>query len=190
MQVDWEVEIGPDAPVIDAQWPGFIDLRLHPERARTLEETGCFPPLASALELLNRSASPIWTSKCDVWEPIEIDVDELDAPHEPGLKALACYIDLLPQAMDLWAGVEEAVRWCELCCVRLKNVPLASSRVDLIVRRAENGGRENALGVTAYLVACAPQAQEAARRLDRTLGSFADIVATSASARPADRGND
>jgi len=38
MEADWEFEVGPDtaglaAPVIDACWPGFVDLRHNPERA-------------------------------------------------------------------------------------------------------------------------------------------------------------
>jgi hypothetical protein len=30
MEADWEFEVGGDAPVIDALWPGFVDLRLSP----------------------------------------------------------------------------------------------------------------------------------------------------------------
>jgi hypothetical protein len=37
LEADWEFEVGGDAPVIDALWPGFVDLRLpsRPEIART-----------------------------------------------------------------------------------------------------------------------------------------------------------
>jgi hypothetical protein len=38
MEADWEFEVGGDAPVIEAPWPGFVDLRLHPERAWQLSE--------------------------------------------------------------------------------------------------------------------------------------------------------
>ena len=33
MEADWEFEVGGDAPVIEARWPGFVDLRRNPERA-------------------------------------------------------------------------------------------------------------------------------------------------------------
>ena len=34
MEADWEVEIGGGAPVIDALWPGFVDLRAARARGR------------------------------------------------------------------------------------------------------------------------------------------------------------
>ncbi len=32
MEADWEFEVGGDAPVIEAHWPGFVDLRQNPEQ--------------------------------------------------------------------------------------------------------------------------------------------------------------
>ena len=53
MEADWEVEIGGDAPVIDAQWPGLVDLRANPERVCEIAEASAFPPLADLLLALN-----------------------------------------------------------------------------------------------------------------------------------------
>ena len=39
MEADWEIEIGGDAPVIEAHWFGFVDLRIEPSRANELPET-------------------------------------------------------------------------------------------------------------------------------------------------------
>ena len=39
MEADWEMEIGGSAPVIDAFWAGFEDLRRSPERAGALPES-------------------------------------------------------------------------------------------------------------------------------------------------------
>ena len=39
MEADWEMEIGGSAPVIDAFWAGFEDLRRSPEMAGALPET-------------------------------------------------------------------------------------------------------------------------------------------------------
>src|SRR5208337_4431139 len=98
MEADWEFEVGGNAPVIETHWPGFVDLRQNPERARQLPEAAQLPGLAEVLAKLNAVDSPVWTSKCDVWphlEPDEFDPDELDAP--PGCSyAMGCYIDLLP----------------------------------------------------------------------------------------------
>ena len=177
MQADWEIEIGADAPIIDADWPGFIDLELKPELAQTLEEARFFPPLAAGLVWLNRPESPIRTSKCDLWEPEEFDRDELDAPGEPDLRALACYIDLLPQNAAHWTEIDDVVRWCKLCCAALQEVTLRSSRVDLVVRSAVHAGRDTALGVTAYLLACGRIRREAQEHLDRAIAIFAHAVA-------------
>ena len=38
MEADWEVEVGGGAPVIEADWPGFVDLRGEPERVNEMEE--------------------------------------------------------------------------------------------------------------------------------------------------------
>ena len=46
MEADWEVEIGGDAPVIEAQWPGLVDLRANPERICEIAEASAFPPLS------------------------------------------------------------------------------------------------------------------------------------------------
>jgi len=70
MEADWEVEVGPEAPVIDALWPGFVDLRSAPRQAHTFPEVAQLPPLAAVLARLNAPASPVWTSRCDVW-PLE-----------------------------------------------------------------------------------------------------------------------
>jgi hypothetical protein len=71
MEADWEVEIGPGAPEIFPDWPGFVDLRLDPHSASSLPESAQLPGLAEVLIQLNEPRSPVWTAKCDVW-PVEI----------------------------------------------------------------------------------------------------------------------
>src|SRR5579864_2734004 len=108
MEADWEIEIGNEAPVIDAGWEGFVDLRTAPERAVAFAETKDFPALAETLVRLNAPSSPIWTSKSDLWKPDSFDADELDGPAEAGNYALACYIDLLPRDDRQWPVPAEA----------------------------------------------------------------------------------
>ena len=68
MEADWEVEIGPGSPIIDALWPGFVDLRRFPGAIGDLEEARRCSALAEALFRLNsEDVSGFWTSKCDVW---------------------------------------------------------------------------------------------------------------------------
>ena len=78
MEADWEVEVGGGAPVIEALWPGFVDLRLYPERIGEIQEAAGFPALAGLLRSLNGAGSSLWTAKCDLWEPEANDSQECD----------------------------------------------------------------------------------------------------------------
>ena len=175
MEADWEIEIGDDAPVIEADWSDFVDLRLSPERVRELAEVREIPAIADALVHLNAKESPVWTSKCDVWPVAEIDPYELNAPPESATCALACYIDLLPGANQHWLVVEDAVQWCSGVCEHLRSILLDSCRADFIVRRAFVGAQPG-LGITAYLMACGPTRDEVTQRLASALAVFADFV--------------
>jgi len=152
MEADWEVEIGGGAPVIEAYWPGYVDLRQDPLRIQEVSEALRFPSLGRFLAQVNGEGSPLWTSKCDVWEPEAAQQDGLDAPveHAPEVPALACYIDLLPRQGVLFAQWEDAERFCRAWVKRLEAVELPLHRVELIVRQAVAGEAEG-FGITAYV---------------------------------------
>jgi hypothetical protein len=175
MQVDWEVEIGGEAPVIDSRWAGFVDLRETPGKAASLPESAQLPALAAALVQLNAQASSLWTSKCDVWPVLEFDRDEMDAPPQAA-EAMACYVDLLPRDSSEWLDPQDAVVWCKDLCTRLSRIPLSSCRADLIVRRVVFSPQERAIGLTAYLTACGDTAQSAVARLENAVTVFADTA--------------
>ena len=177
MEADWEIEVGGDAPVIEARWAGFVDLRRTPDQAWQLAEVGELPALAEALARLNAPASAVWTSKCDFWpviEPNEFDPDELDAQPGDGVHAMGCYIDVLPRGEGQWVRPEMAVAACKCLCSLLRAVPLRCCRADLVVRRALIAPERMDLGVTAYLTSCGPSSLEAAQTLQAALREFAD----------------
>lgn len=174
MEADWEIEIGEGAPVIDACWPGRVDLRTYPDRARELPEARDLGTLAPALVRLNGPDSKVSTAKCDVSRVAEFDRFELNAPVEAAAQALACYIDLLP--LDTWVVPETAIAWCESLCTRLRSVPMRCCRADLIMRRALLAPDRWDLGATAYLTACGGTEQSAAAQLESALAVFADSV--------------
>jgi hypothetical protein len=179
MEADWEVEIGPGAPVIDVQWSGFVDLRSRPQAARELPEAGDLPELAEALARLNGTASPVWTSKCDVWQILDaesFDVYEMEASPESAQYAWACYIDLLPQSAKRWASPDTAISWCRTVCKQLHEVALRNCRADLVIRNAITSPEFTDMGITAYLTSCGPTRQEAYRVLGSVLLSFADAL--------------
>jgi hypothetical protein len=195
MEADWEFEVGGsapmdneeacetsiiDAPVIDALWPGFVDLRHNPECARQLAEAAELLGLAEALAMLNAAASPVWTSKCDVWPVVdfaEFDPDELDAPVECAAHAMGCYIDLLPKGDGQWGLPDETAAACKRVCSVLHAIPLRCCRVDLVIRRAFLAPDVVGLGITAYLTSCGRSPAEAAETLHNALAAFAGVLA-------------
>jgi hypothetical protein len=179
MEADWEFDLGGDAPVMDARWAGFVDLRREPERARELAEVKHFPALAAALMRLNGAGSPVWTSKCDFWpamEAEEFDADEVDAPPGLATHAVGCYIDLLANSDQQLAVPEMAAESCEGLCGRLRAVALRCCRVDLVVRLAAMEKNRTHLGITAYFTACGPDGKIAGETLEACLGAFADTL--------------
>ena len=183
MEADWEFEVGGDAsvpavPVIEAKWPGFVDLCQNPELARQLPEALQLPALAEVLVKLNEVSSPVWTSKCDVWLHLEADefsLDELDAP--PGCdSAMGCYIDLLHRNDQQWSEPDMAAAYCKHICSLLSVVPLPCCRVDLVIRRAFIAPEKMSLGITAYLASCGRSDAEAAVTLQAALRVFAGAI--------------
>lgn len=170
MDADWEVEIGGGAPVIDASWPGRIDLQSFPDRVSGVRETDQLPGLAELLVRLNQpSASPVSTSKCDVWPVDVFDPDELDAPRELAQKAVASYIDLLPRSDQQWNSLAKTVDDCKALCARMHAIPLRGCRVDLIIRRAIISPELIDLGITAYVTACGTTTEDANYKLSSAL---------------------
>lgn len=183
MEADWEIEIGGNAPVIEAHWPGFVDLRDDPQRAHQLPEAAGLPALAESLIRLNAPASPVWTSKCDLWPLLEPDaVDPLEMDAVPGQSALAlcCYIDLLPRDCLRWATSALALPVCRRICSELHAYPLRCCRLDLILRLAFLAPEQMGLGMTAYLTACGPSEAEVASTLSAALAVFTGTLCADA----------
>jgi len=182
MEADWEVEIGGGAPVIEALWPGFVDLRRSPERLGEIAETAALPALADLLRALNGPASPLWTAKCDQWEPDpeERTVPEWNSPAavsdaavQPA--AMACYVDLLPVEGRVFAQWPQAEQFCREWVARLDPFPLPNCRVDLIVRQAFAGEAEG-FGVTAYISGTGMDRSASAQALKAALVAFAGSI--------------
>ena len=175
MEADWEFELGQDAPVIEAYWSGFVDLRAHPERALELSECGELPALADALVKLNSMSSPVWTSKADVFTPEHVDPDEMTSFAEDATCAIACYVDLLMSGDHTWNLPFEAERDCKSLCSRLRADSLGNCRVDIVIRRALVVDTNN-LGATVYVTACGSSMEKAKTRLGECLNAFTSVL--------------
>jgi hypothetical protein len=174
MEADWEVEVGGGAPVIEALWPGFVDLRRSPERMSEIAEAVAFPALGDLLQALNGAASPLWTAKCDVWEadPADLAIPAMSGEVGAGL---ACYVDLLPVEGQVFAEWVHAEGFCREWVAQLELMPLTTCRVDLIVRQTVAGAAEG-FGVTAYLAGTGGDRSAAAEALKDAMAAFAGSI--------------
>ena len=184
MEADWAVEIGPGLPVIDALWPGYIDLAATPDRIGEIQEAIQCPSLAQALLQINQSnTDPVsgdsggfWTTKCDLWEPDNWDPYEMDASEEQAQAAIACYIDILPRSAGAhacfrqWQNAEQCAR--ELA-VAIRKRELAAARIDCIVRsciaQSTDARTQEGFGITLYLTSCGADQEAASRTLSAAL---------------------
>jgi hypothetical protein len=176
MESDWEIEIGDGAPVIDAAWEGYIDLRADSNRIAEVSETAQFPALSDALIRLNSASSPVWTAKCDIWPLEEFDPDELDADRDSATSALGCYIDLMPANVKSRSTLDPIAEWCGRLCLDLRARPLRQCRADAIVRRAFFTPDDAGLAITVYITACGPSLSEASAVLAGALEALAHSV--------------
>ncbi len=193
MDADWEVEIGGGAPIIEAHWQGFVDLRRNPERIGEIAEVGNLPALAGLLLKLNATPSPLWTSKCDVWVP------------EVG--GLACYVDLLPRntsAFSEWRNVEGFCRdWARRLSAREGPEISASAKIHPIQIAGRDAGSEAAItlvvrqavtsqwegfGITAYFSAGASNVQGAEAAIAAAMVAFSNAIPDAVFQKPEDRG--
>ena len=191
MEADWEIEVGGGAPVIEAFWPGFVDLRfsskspphpnlnLHADRIREIVEAATFPPLGALLLALNTPTSPVWSTKCDLWEPLPIEFTGPAAIALDSQAALACYVDLLPLKCMVFPDLEQAETLCREWVARLSPVHIPQARIDLVIRQAVATDTEG-FGITAYLGAAGADRSAAANGLAAALSAFASAIPAAA----------
>ncbi|MBT9331570.1 hypothetical protein [Paracidobacterium acidisoli] len=166
MEADWSAEIGADLPVIVVPWEHFIDLRLHPEAAATLQEIAQHPALALALQRLNAPGSPLLTAKCDVWTLTtdEIDPMEFDAATEDAQAGLSSYIDLIACDPSLFDSFELHREWATALAHILRNAPQPCGLVDAVIRPAHaaiGSLHGEGFGITLYCAGCGADAASA-----------------------------
>jgi hypothetical protein len=183
MEADWSVALAADDPVIIVPWAAsegddrkcrFVDLRRSGHLIEEIEEARVRPALRSALLLLNGTASPLWTAKCDAWtssadegaEPF--DAYEMDAtPGETAFGA-GSYIDLLPREAALLSSFERHEHWLRMVTRALREIPARAARVELVLRRAEVEATRG-FGVTWFVEGCGLNENHAGERWSEAL---------------------
>jgi len=183
VDADWSVELGAEDPVVEVPWASpdgvlrFVDLRAHPEHIDGLEEAQRYPEMAEFLRAINRASSKLTSVKCDVWESTEIEAAEeiFGGSHKVGSycdvvfreKALCKLFDAHESAVQEWAH-----RSLELGLDR----PVS---IEWVVRRSivHACGEELAgFAITTYVFGYGPNAADARREWEQTLGLLADVM--------------
>ncbi len=162
MEADWAAEIGPRLDRICMDWPGFIDLRADPGAIGGIAEAAPGSALHAALAALNAPESPVLTCKCDRWAvpAEELDPYELEASRETARVGAASYVDIVARDPELFASFDGHEAWARQAVLRLRALPLARGRADLVIRAAlgeESGG----FGITLYATGCGADAAAA-----------------------------
>ncbi len=108
MIADWTVEVGPDSPLIDVPWEGWIDLRRDAPTSNrhspaALHEAALYPELWKLLRYANNEDT--FTSKSDVFpvSPEEVDPEIAEGGLAATAYGLGSYIDLLPVRPDTFS---------------------------------------------------------------------------------------
>jgi hypothetical protein len=180
MEADWSVEMTADDPVIVVPWAagswGFVDLRLGGQLIDEIEEAKRVPELRAALLLLNSTASPLWTVKCDAWESdTPMDPYEMDAAPADTTLSAGSYIDLLARDSALQASFDRQERWVRGVAEALRAVPARAARVDLVLRPAQVNGASG-YGVSFFVEGCGAMAQRARQAWSGALGLALPVI--------------
>ena len=162
MEADWAAEVGAGLPGIEADWAGFVDLRINPFRLSEIAEASEYPVLWEMLVDLNDAFSRVFSVKCDVWAlgAEEIDPLEFDCVASGKIAGMASYIDIVLRDNFLLTPFAWHERWARAAVDRLRASPLRAGRVDLVIRAARAGGREG-FGITLYAAGCGADTQAA-----------------------------
>ncbi|MDE3201714.1 MAG: hypothetical protein KGN79_12425 [Acidobacteriota bacterium] len=137
--------------------------------------------MAEILSRLNAPQSPLWSSKCDVWEvkslaDVGFDHFDLEAGASETHTVIASYIDLLPQREQPWKGPSHAEHIAKSLCAQLTAAQQKCCRIDLIIRRAIFAHDVSNFGITAYCTACGIDQFSAQTAHVRALNAFTDAA--------------
>jgi hypothetical protein len=161
VQVEYDVELGREDPVLELPWSSadgavrYYDVKAHPELVLQIAEAGAFPELGAFLSRVNALGFPLQTAKCDIWYSREISAEE-------EIFGAACklvsYVDLVFTADDARASLEKHESLAKSLCQLLQRAPEIAATVALVIRRCYYHGREdnsdesaNGFCLTAYV---------------------------------------
>ena len=175
MEADWSVEIGGDAPVIDRDWPGWVDLQGNPDAVESLPEVCAFPPLGQMLHAMLQRCTSLEPTKCDAWMEGPADPWEFDSEPENSVCVAACYLDLLPLHLARWNAFAEVEEWVRAMTHQLGSRVCRNARVELVVREASTL-QDSGYGVAIYLAGCGASELAARTALEEVMQVATEVL--------------
>src|SRR5438309_5680320 len=138
MQVDFNIELGPDDHCLELPWSSpdgrmrYFDLRAQPELLLEITEAQDNRQLAECLSALNQGPSIVQTAKCDTWLTNELDAEDevFGSPWKFG-----SYIDLIFVDHRSQTDLSEHEQFAGTSKTLLSKVPDFAAAADFVLRR-------------------------------------------------------
>ena len=138
MQVDFSIELGPEAPCLELPWSSpdraqrYLDLKRRPELLLDVVETYKNPELGEFLAVLNGENSPLETAKCDTWLTDELDPE--DEVFGATLK-FGSYVDLIFEDPTLRGSLQTHEKFARYIAELLARAPEFAAAAEFVVRQ-------------------------------------------------------
>ncbi|MBS1814215.1 MAG: hypothetical protein JSS87_05015 [Acidobacteria bacterium] len=188
MLTEWSAECGADDPVIEVPWTSpdgalrWTDLRTDPHAVDEITEADEYPALLAALRALNASRSPVYTSKCDVWE---MDADELAhlradllLEEDVATAGITSYIDIVVADRTTFASRHQAEQLMHRIDRMAGELPHSLAKLELVLRPAvvDFDAVQEGYAITLYVKGCGVDIFEANERWSAALRDVARLI--------------
>lgn len=188
MLSEWSAACATDDPIIDVPWSSpdgdlrWVDLRTDPQALDEVTEADEYPALLAALRSLNVSRSPVYSSKCDVWEMEEEELSalrmEMLLEDDVAAAGVSCYIDLVFRERSLFASRHRSEQALHRMDRMLRELPHSLAAAECVLRHAvtDFGTVQEGYAFTLYVKGVGVDIYEANERWGAALRDAARLV--------------
>lgn len=188
MLTEWSAECAADDPLIEVPWAAldgdlrWVDLRNDPNALDEISEADEHPALLAALRALNAARSPVYTSKCDVWQMDEEELghlrDELLLEEDVGAAGITSYIDLVFVDRTTFASRHQSEQMMHRIDRLARELPHSLAKLELVLRPAvvDLAMVHEGYAITLYIKGCGVDEFEANERWSAALRDVVRLI--------------